>query len=100
MRCSSRPVRHGKVLVVRMCTGAWPAAAAMAEHVALILAQRFGVQGSRVVADCQAVISGFIKWRASVDSGLEYKNPYGGKWAHMSRIRKDRGIDEVVKDIR
>ena len=80
---------NGRWLVVRIRIRGWPAVSVMAEHVAQLLAQRFGLPGSRVIADCQAVISGYRKWRASMDGGLEYKNPTvgsGHKLQAFSRI--------------
>ena len=85
--------------VVRMRIGAWPASAVMAEHIALILAQRFGVARSRVIADCQAVITGFNKWRTGREAGLEYKNPYGGIWAQMTGLLAEKKMEVIVTEM-
>ncbi len=86
----------GQCHVVRMRIGALPAAAVCAEHVGLLLAQRYSRAGTRVISDCQAVIQGFQKWRGGGGAGLEYRNPYGGKWAQMGAIEVERGLGQIV----
>ncbi len=65
----------------------------------LLLAQRYGQSGARVVADCAAVITGYNKWKAGQGQGMEYRNPYGGIWSQMSAIQKERGLGVIVQEM-
>ncbi len=71
----------------------------MMDHVGLLLAQCFGKAGSRVVADCSAVLLGFAKRQRGDPSILSYKNPHGGVWAQMGDILKERQAEVVVSEI-
>ena len=83
----------GQCHVVRMRIGALPAAAVCAEHVGLLLAQRYSRAGTRVISDCQAVIQGFQKWRGGEerDSSTEtLMGAYGHRWVQL-RWREGSG---------
>ena len=85
--------------VVRMRIGALPPSAVMAEHVAILLAQRFGSANTTVVADCSAVVTGFLAWQQGQDQALSYRNPHGGLWKQMAQLTKEREIPAIVHKV-